>query len=146
MVSHYTLFGHVQNGPVLKLMPKAEFIPESVRPFDTESAFDYYYWIQLETDPESFLSKTDFLRLEYLYGTSIIIAIQIEESPYRNSIVESLMGHIRSFYGLETKLILSMGDLADPHFFDYSGFSFEGLHRLSEDLVKADIMKGGNTI
>lgn len=141
--SHFTLFGQVQLGSTLNVLPKAEFIPEEVRPYMTESAFDYYYWIQLETDIETFLAKMDFLRLEYLYGPSMMVAIQIDESPYKTSVVESLMGYIRTFYGLDTKLVLSQEDLMDPDFFSYSGFSTEGLCRLSDDLTKAEILKGG---
>lgn len=142
-IVHFTLFGQVQLGTVLNIMPKAEFIPEEVRQYDTESAFDYYYWIQLETDLDTFLAKMDFLRLEYLTGASVIIAIQIEESPYKTSIVESLMGYIRTFYGLETKLVLSQEDLLDPDFFGYSGFSVEGIYRISDDLTKAELLRGG---
>lgn len=138
----FTIFGQYQRGKLLNILPKEEYIPKEVQMEDTESAFDYWYWVQLETDPESFLEKLEFLRLEYLSGASLIIAIQVEQSPYRMSIVESLIGYIRAFYGLETKLILTPDDLIDPHFLEYSGFSVNGLCRLSEDLTRAALMKG----
>lgn len=138
----FTLFGIVQRGRLLKIMPKPEFIPTEIAMNDSESAFDYYYWIQMDKDPDTFLAKMDLLKLEYLSGANLIIAVQTEYSPYKSSITESFMGYIRTFYGLETKLITTVEDLIDPDFFKYSGFSIDGLYRLSEDLTRAALMRG----
>lgn len=132
----FTLFGLYQSGePLNNLIPKPEFIPEEYIMNDTESTFDYYFWKQIQEDPHALNEKMRILEPEFLYGKSVLILIQTNTvSPYRNSITESLIGYFRTFYGIECKLITSTEDLTDPNFFDYGGFSQEGLFRLTREL------------
>lgn len=132
----FTLFGQRQLGEVLHLMPDEMYVPYEAMMHDTESNFDYCYWKQLRDEPKYELELLKILRPEINNGSNTIILIQTDyTSPFRTSITESLIGFLRTFYGLEPKLIMSLEDINEDTF-RYSPFSYEGLYRLSQQLEK----------
>ena len=132
----FTLFGLKQNGETLQLLPDENYVPYRAMLDDTESTFDYYYWKQLRDDPRCEMELLKILVPEMNEGSNRVILIQTDySSPFRTSITESLIGFLRTFYGLEPKLIMSREDINEDTF-RYSPFSYEGLYRLSQQLEK----------
>lgn len=132
----FTLFGMYQSGEVIKLLPKPEYIPSEYVKEYTESNFDYFYWKQLSEDPSCFLEKMRILKPEYENGRNTIIMIQTSDDPVGISITESIIGFLKTFYGIQPKLITCYEDLYDPDLLTYEGFSYEGLLRISDELIK----------
>ena len=133
----FTLYGYTMQGDVLTgLQPDLSLIPRECVLNDTEEDFDYYYWKQLLESEPSKQCLYKILYLEYLYGPNCIICIQTNiESPFSMSVTESLMTFISSAYGLSPKLILTYEDLYDALVDEYSGFSQEGISRITQDMV-----------
>lgn len=132
----FTLFGMYQPGDIISIFPKSEFIaPEYVREY-TESNFDYFYWKQLEEDSSCFAEKMKILKPEYENGKNTIIAVQTVYDSIRATITESFIGYLKTFYGVQPRLITCLEDLYDPCLFDYTGFSMEGLIRITNEIVK----------
>lgn len=130
----YTLFGMQQFGEVLHISPDDAYIPTEYIINDTESNFDYYFWKQIQEDPKCMMEKLKILEPEYLDGARTIILVQIDFSnQFKISITESLIGYLKTFYGVDPKLIMSYEDIQEDTF-HYSGFSPEGLYRLTKEL------------
>lgn len=132
----FTLFGLKQTGETLQLLPDESYVPYQAMLDDTESTFDYYYWKQLRDDPRCEMELLKILVPEMNEGSNRVILIQTDySSPFRTSITESLIGFLRTFYGLEPKLIMSREDINEDTF-RYSPFSYEGLCRLTSQIEK----------
>lgn len=133
-IVQYTLFGMQQLGEMIQIYPDESYIPTEYIINDTESNFDYYFWKQIQEDPKCMMEKLKILEPEYIDGARTIILIQTDfSSQFKTSITESLIGYLKTFYGVDPKIIMNYEDIQE-NTFHYSGFSSEGLYRLSKEL------------
>lgn len=139
----FTLFGSPQEGELLHLLPDDQYVPVEFLMNDTEASFDYYFWKQIQESPTCFFEKMKLLEPEYLTGATCLIFIQTDYSyQSRISITESLIGYLKTFYGIEPKLITTPEDLAGIT--SYSGFSVEGLYRITQEIETLHKNSGDN--
>lgn len=133
----FTLFGMNQQGAYLGgLMPDESIIPSHYIMNDTEPEFDYMYWKQLLESEVSQQNLGCILFPEYLYGPDIFICIMTQDTPYRMSITESLINFLNMIYGLDAKLVNSIEDIYELDISDYTGFSEDGLRKVTTDMIK----------
>lgn len=133
----FTLFGMNQQGAYLGgLMPDESIIPSQYIMNDTEPEFDYMYWKQLLENEISQQNLGCILFPEYMYGPDIFICIMTQDTPYRMSITESLINFLNMIYGLDAKLITRIEDLYELDISEYTGFSEDGLRRVTADMIK----------
>ena len=132
-IVRFTLFGSPQEGALLHLLPDDQYVPTQFLMNDTEASFDYYFWKQIQESPTCFFEKMKILEPEFQVGATCLILIQTDYSyPSRVSITESLIGYFKTFYGIEPKLVVNPEDLYDLG--SYSGFSAEGLYRITQEM------------
>lgn len=145
-INHFTLFGYQILGMYLKdLLPDQNMIPEYVLLNDTESDFDYHYWNQILTKPESFMDLMKIMSLEFNYGPNCLNIIWTK-SDYQTevSVTESLGNFITAMYGVDVKYINQLEDIYEPDSFspELSQFSPEGIYRMTQDMIKYERMLG----
>ena len=131
----FTLFGDYQQGDILRIVPKEDYIPRDYLLNISENNFDYYFWKQIESDVESFVEKMKIIKPEMEDGMNNLILIQTQESPYRTGVTESFIGYLKAFYGILPRFVTSFEDLYDPEFWSYSGFSYSGICKATNEMV-----------
>ena len=131
----FTLFGMKQQGVILNLYPKEEYISREYILEESESNFDYYFWKQIESDPQSFAEKMKLIKPEMEDGYNTLLLVQTEDTPYRMAITESIIGYLKMFYGIMPRLVTSFEDLYDPSFMDYNGFSYSGICKATNEML-----------
>ena len=135
-IIEFTLFGYTQYGICLSgLFPDENFIPQQCFMEDTESGFDYYYWMQLENSEIARQYLGNILFPEYQYGPNVFILISVTNTPFSMSVTESLMNYLNSAYGLVPKLVTSIEDLYDIDLYEYTPFSDAGVAKVTSDMV-----------
>lgn len=135
-IIEFTLFGYAQHGVCLSgLYPDEKYIPPQCFMEDTESEFDYYYWLQLSNSELAKQYLGNILFPEYQYGPNVFILISITDAPFSMSVTESIMNYLNMIYGLVPKLITSIEDLYDIGLYEYTPFSDAGVARVTLDMV-----------
>lgn len=137
MVFLFTLYGmHMQGEMLSGLLPDMSTIPAECILNETESDFDYYYWKQLLENEWSKQYVYKLMFYEYQYGPNCLILIQTDlNSPFASSVTESLSTFINVMYGLDPKTVYAFDDLCDALVDPYSGFSTDGIRRITQDMV-----------
>ena len=131
----FTLFGFYTQGETLSgLYPDPDYIPREAAMRDTEADFDYWYWKQLLECERSAFQVYKIMYHEYLDGVNNLICISTQDSPYRNSVTESLMNFLNVMYGVDPKIINSLEDLYDPGIYEPGSFSRDGIMRITRDM------------
>lgn len=115
------------------LLPSVEFMSEESIQNDDSDLFEYEYFRYLDSG-YAFNDLMLLLVKEFEQGATHLTIIEIERSPYRDSIVSSLMKYLYIRYGIKPVLFGDLEDWGDVSV-NNSIFSEEGLMRMDTNMA-----------
>lgn len=115
------------------LLPSVEFMSEEAIQNDDSDLFENEYFRYLDSG-YAFNDLMLLLIKEFEKGATHLTIVEIERSPYRDSIVSSLMKYLYVRYGIKPVLLTELEDWNDVSI-NNSIFSEEGLMRMDANMA-----------